>query len=116
MEKRFELFEIVIEALNEKNTLDNLILIGGWCQYFYRTRSGLEIDLLLQTFDGYYGCEIKSREKIVKSDTTALKKIAGALGKEWLGGMIIYRGKRIQRLEDNIWAIPSYRLLNEVSL
>lgn len=36
MEKRFELFEIVIEALNEKNTLDNLILIGGWCQYFYK--------------------------------------------------------------------------------
>ncbi len=29
MEKRFELFEIVIDALNEKNTLENLILIGG---------------------------------------------------------------------------------------
>ncbi len=36
MEKRFELFEIVIDALNEKNTLDNLILIGGWSQHFYK--------------------------------------------------------------------------------
>lgn len=36
MEKRFELFKDVINTLIENEVLENLILIGGWCQYFYK--------------------------------------------------------------------------------
>ena len=36
MEKRFELFNNVINTLIENEVLENLILIGGWCQYFYK--------------------------------------------------------------------------------
>ncbi|MCK5852390.1 hypothetical protein KAH27_05095 [bacterium] len=36
MVKRFELFEKVINNLNENGALDNLILIGSWCQYAYK--------------------------------------------------------------------------------
>ena len=36
MEKRFELFENVINTFIDNEILDNLILIGGWCQYFYK--------------------------------------------------------------------------------
>ncbi len=79
--------------------------------FFYRTRSGLEIDVLLQTPSGYVGMEIKAREQAYASDATALKKVAAALGGKWRGGLVIYRGKKIAHLgEPDIWAVPSWRL------
>ncbi len=79
--------------------------------FFYRTRSGLEIDVLLQTPYGYVGMEIKARKQVYASDTTALKKVAAALGDKWRGGLVIYRGKKIVHLgEPDIWAVPSWRL------
>lgn len=79
--------------------------------YFYRTRSGLELDLLLQTASGIIGIEIKARERVVLSDISAMKRIAEALKDEWKGGLLVYRGDRIYKLaEPDIWAIPSHRL------
>lgn len=79
--------------------------------YFYRTRSGLELDLLLQTPQGIIGMEIKSRTQLVQSDITAMKQVATALAGEWTGGIVIYRGNRIVKMADpEIWAVPSYRL------
>lgn len=79
--------------------------------YFYRTRSGLETDIILKTQYGIIGIEIKSREKIVSSDITTLKQVAKGLGNEWKGGLIIYRGEEIKQIGDpDIWAVPSYRL------
>jgi hypothetical protein len=79
--------------------------------YFYRTRSGLELDLMLQTSYGLIGMEIKGRKNIVQSDLRAIKEVARKLGSQWLGGVVIYRGEGIRRLaEPDIWAVPSYRL------
>jgi predicted AAA+ superfamily ATPase len=79
--------------------------------YFYRTRSGLELDLLLQTSQGIIGMEIKSRTQVVPSDVTAMKQIAGILKNEWIGGLVVYRGDRIINMaEPDIWAVPSFRL------
>ncbi len=80
--------------------------------FFYRTRSGLELDMLVRTQNGYIGIEIKNREKIVKSDLTAMKKVATSLGADWLGGLVVYRGNSIVDLKEmNIFAMPSWRLL-----
>jgi predicted AAA+ superfamily ATPase len=79
--------------------------------YFYRTRSGLELDILLGTQSGIVGIEIKSRETIVSSDCSALKEVAKGLEQEWRGGLIVYRGNEIKKVsEPNIWAVPSRRL------
>jgi predicted AAA+ superfamily ATPase len=79
--------------------------------YFYRTRSGLELDLLLPTEAGIIGIEIKSRKTIVPSDLRAMREIAAGLKKEWRGGLIIYQGNEIKKLDNpRIWAIPSRRL------
>jgi predicted AAA+ superfamily ATPase len=79
--------------------------------WFYRTRSGLELDLLLQMPQGFIGMEIKSRTSVVASDITAMRQIAAALTGEWLGGLVVYRGDRIFKLaEPEIWAVPSNRL------
>jgi predicted AAA+ superfamily ATPase len=79
--------------------------------YFYRTRSGLEVDLLLETNMGIIGMEIKSRETVTRSDTRPLRDVAAGLGSEWRGGIVIYRGNEIRKIaEPSIWAVPSRRL------
>jgi hypothetical protein len=79
--------------------------------YFYRTRSGLELDLLLQTGGGTIGMEIKARVEVYPSDITAMRQVSAKLKKEWKGGLVIYRGKAIIKItEPSIWAVPSRRL------
>ena len=79
--------------------------------YFYRTRSGLELDMLLQTESGLIGMEIKARKEVAKTDLRAMKEIAEHLGNAWRGGVVIYQGDAIKKLtEPGIWAVPSRRL------
>jgi uncharacterized protein len=79
--------------------------------YFYRTRSGLEIDLVLETQQGIVGMEIKSRDTVGSADVRALREVAAKLGSEWRGGIVAYRGKEIRKIaEPSIWAVPSHRL------
>jgi predicted AAA+ superfamily ATPase len=79
--------------------------------YFYRTRSGLELDILLQTQSGLIGMEIKARREVAKTDLRAMKEIAEHLGDTWRGGVLVYQGDTIRKLaEPCIWAVPSRRL------
>jgi predicted AAA+ superfamily ATPase len=80
--------------------------------YFYRTRSGMEIDLLLETPAGLIGMEIKSRSTVSDKDARPLQAVAEALPRLWRGGLILYTGARIIRIASpEIWAVPSRRLL-----
>jgi predicted AAA+ superfamily ATPase len=79
--------------------------------YFYRTRSGMELDVLLQTEGGLIGIEIKSRKTHAKSDLRAMKEVARNLGKEWRGGLLVNQGNVLRKIDEpNIWVIPSRRL------
>lgn len=79
--------------------------------YFYRTRTGMELDALIETRQGLTGIEIKNRETASRKDAGILKKIAKATGSKWQGGVVVYRGNTIERIaEPNIWAVPSRRL------
>jgi predicted AAA+ superfamily ATPase len=79
--------------------------------YFYRTRSGLEVDLILETPSGILGMEIKSRGTVTSADLRPLRDVAANLRGEWRGGIVIYRGKEIRKIaEPSIWAVPSHRL------
>jgi len=79
--------------------------------YFYRTRSGMELDLLLETPTGLIGMEIKSRSTVFRSDVRPMQIVAEALGSQWRGGLILYTGNHITRIASpDIWAVPSRRL------
>lgn len=79
--------------------------------YYYRTRSGMEVDIILKGSNGIIAMEVKNREKVNSSDCKGLRKIAANLSaSEWLGGIIIYSGQKIFEVENNIWAIPAHRL------
>jgi len=84
--------------------------------YFYRTRSGMEVDLLLETPAGLVGIEVKSRSTVSKNDVRTMQTVAEALGAEWRGGMLLYRGNRIMQIASpDIWAVPSRRLFQPAS-
>lgn len=81
--------------------------------YFYRTRSGLEVDLLLQTPRGIWGIEVKASRELTAKDFRSLREVGRALQSSWRGGIVVSRGRQIEALdyENNIWAIPVHRLL-----
>jgi len=76
--------------------------------HFYRTRSGLELDILIQTENGIIGMEIKARKQITSLDLRAMKEVALGLGKEWQGGMVIYQGNPIKKMQSQTFG-PSHR-------
>lgn len=79
---------------------------------YYRTIGGMEVDLLVETAAGVFGCEVKLRDQVEPRDARHLVRIAQALGERWRGGLVIHRGSRVHKLCDpGIWAIPSHRLL-----
>ncbi len=79
--------------------------------FYYRTRSGMEIDFIIETRHGIIAIEAKNRDNISRSDFTALRKLAAAAGELWLGGIVAYRGNKIEKFGDKLWAVPSSRLL-----
>ncbi len=85
--------------------------------YYYRTRSGLEVDLLLVRHDRFLGIEIKNRDVAHRKDAQPLKRLARALDRRWRGGLIVYRGKEIRCIDrsNQIWAVPLHRLLGAVA-
>jgi len=80
--------------------------------FFYRTRSGLEVDFFLETEWGIVGFEVKSRRKITGKDLRGLRAVREVLGDAWRGGVVVYLGDKLERLQNGIWAVPSRRLFS----
>ena len=78
---------------------------------FYRTRSGLEVDLLITTPHGIWGIEAKAASRLGSSDWRGLREVGEALGPAWRGGLVVYSGSSLQRLDRQTWAVPVDRLL-----
>lgn len=79
--------------------------------FFYKTRSGMEVDLLVKTPHGIIGFEMKAGTQIGSSDYRSLRDLGQALGSEWLGGIVVHRGRKIEKLNGPAcWAVPAYRL------
>lgn len=79
--------------------------------YYYRTRSGMEIDFIIENKHGIMGIEVKNRKKITRSDFTAIRKIRSAVKNKWVGGIVVYKGNKIEQIEEKMWAVPSCRIL-----
>jgi predicted AAA+ superfamily ATPase len=78
---------------------------------FYRTRSGLEVDLLVSTPHGTWGIESKSAARLGPADWRGLAEVGRSMGEAWRGGLVVYQGTSVQRLAPNLWAVPIDRLL-----
>ncbi|RUM88535.1 MAG: hypothetical protein DSZ23_04400 [Thermodesulfatator sp.] len=81
--------------------------------YFYRTRSGMETDLVLEMETGIIGMEIKNRKQVNRADFRSLRVLAQKLGDEWKGGIVVYSGREIISFSEEyrLWAVPLHRLI-----
>lgn len=81
--------------------------------FYYRTRSGPEVDFLLQTSKGILALEVKKRESVSEADIRSMKRIEPTLRRRWLGGLVLYRGRELYEIERGYWALPTYRLFGQ---
>jgi predicted AAA+ superfamily ATPase len=79
---------------------------------FYRTRSGLDVDLLLSTPRGIIAFEAKARPAWDPSDLRGLRPLAEALGSRFLGGIVVTSGGPLEPARDDrrFWCVPAHRL------
>lgn len=80
--------------------------------FFYRTRSGLEVDLVLATPAGLLALEAKARPAWAPSDLRGLRALAEALGTRFLGGLVVTSGGPLEPARDDrrFWSVPAHRL------
>lgn len=79
---------------------------------FYRTRSGLEVDLLLDTPAGIIALEAKARPGWSPADFRSLRALAAALAERLLAGILVTTGKDIVSVSERppLWVVPLQRL------
>ncbi len=79
--------------------------------WYYRTHGGLEVDMLMSTPSGVWGLEVKTNRHVNSGQAASLRRLAAQIDANWRGGIVVYQGNTIEKLDDNLWAIPASRLL-----
>ncbi len=96
----------VSEALKQAGWMETPPRAGHW-----RTHDGDEVDLVLERDDGsLVAIEVKAAERVRAADFRSLRKLREALGKRFLGGVVLHLGPRAYTHEDRLHAIPVDRL------
>ncbi len=75
--------------------------------YHLRTVDGLEVDLVLESEDWFVPIEIKMTNKAAPADVRHLRKLGDILDRPILHSFVISNDPRIQKMADDITAIPA---------
>ena len=79
--------------------------------YHLRTQDGREIDLLIETQNGYYAFEIKIADRVSAIDARHLINIDTILDKPLLHGFVLSNDTETHKITDNITAINATMFL-----
>lgn len=80
--------------------------------YHLRTADGREVDLLLETADGFYAVEVKQSRSVQVSDARHLKGLPDLLDKPLIHSFLVSQDPEVKALGDNVTAIPAPALLS----
>lgn len=75
--------------------------------YHLRTQDGREVDLIVETQDGYYAFEIKMSENVTESDTRHLRKLGELLDKPVKASFILSNDPGIKDFPGGIKAVSA---------
>jgi predicted AAA+ superfamily ATPase len=79
----------------------------------FRTHDGIEVDLVLETWDGRVAAfEVKAGTRIKDPDLDGLRLLRDRLGDRFAGGFVLNLGDLAYRKEDRISVLPLCRLWN----
>jgi predicted AAA+ superfamily ATPase len=75
--------------------------------YHYRTRDGVEVDLVLEAPDGtIVGIEVKAGMTVRSDDFRGLRHLADKAGDDFLAGIVLYLGRETLSFGPRLKALP----------
>ena len=79
--------------------------------FHFRDKDSVEVDLVLERGAGMIaGVEVKAGATVTASDFRGLRKLAGAAGARFAGGVVLYDGETGAGFGDRLHAVPISRL------
>jgi predicted AAA+ superfamily ATPase len=76
----------------------------------YRDKDNVEVDFVLERECRVVGIEVKASATVKTDDTRGLKRLQEAAGGALACGIILHDGERIQRIGDQLFAMPVSQL------
>ena len=74
---------------------------------YFRTQSGDEVDLVLETWDGRVaGFEVKAGSRVQDTDLSGLRLLRDRLGERFIAGFLLNLGELAYRKEERILVMP----------
>lgn len=75
--------------------------------FHYRDRDGLEVDVVVEFFDGsVIGIEVKSGSTLKSEHFTGLKLLREKLGDQFFGGYVLNTSQHGTSFGDRLWSLP----------
>lgn len=97
---------VVGELLKEASWTDEIAGFGHW-----RTRDGVEVDLVLETDDGgVLAFEVKTAGRVTNNDFRGLRQLREITGGAFIAGAVLYTGARSYTYDDRLHVLPIDRL------
>ncbi|MGH9185644.1 MAG: ATP-binding protein, partial [Acidimicrobiales bacterium] len=84
----------------------------GWSEeratlHHFRTRDGVEVDIVLETPDGRVaGVEVKAGSTVRGEDFRGLRQLRARAGESFVAGVVLYTGPTSLPFGDGLWAVP----------
>lgn len=75
--------------------------------YHYRDKDQVEVDLILEDFDGrVVGLEVKASSTVTGKDFHGLRKLQALVGDKFVMGLILYDGDHSTQHADRLYSVP----------
>jgi len=97
---------VVQEVLRQAEWMEAPATAGHW-----RTRDNVEVDLVLERFDGsVVAIEVKASDHVDRSQLSGLAALRNRLGPAFVAGVAFHLGKAGYRADDRLFVLPVERL------
>jgi predicted AAA+ superfamily ATPase len=97
---------VVQEAIRQSTWMHEPVTAGYW-----RTRDNVEVDLVLERYDGtVVAIEVKAGDHVKKAQIAPLVALRDRLGPSFAAGITFYTGETGYQMDDRIHALPVDRL------
>ena len=108
-------------AIFETFVFDELLRWSSWQRdppglHFFRTSAGREVDFIVHDAQRVITVEAKVRQRSSRSDARPLEelltdlRVAGVRANARRLGLVVTRGREVERLSPHVWAVPDWRL------
>ena len=79
----------------------------------FRTSDNKEVDFVIERPNGQLvAIEVKNRDRVEQSDFKGMQQIKDLAGKDFVSGIVLYRGREVVPFGKDLWAVPVSNLWN----